>query len=32
MFKKSAYDSSHVLTLVVMKSGLKAWKRKAVNT
>lgn len=32
MFKKSAYDSSHVLTLIVMKSGLKAWKRKAVNT
>jgi len=25
------YDSSHVLTLIIVKSGLKVWKRKAVN-
>ena len=31
IFKKSAYDSSHVLTLIILKSGLKGWKRKAVN-
>jgi hypothetical protein len=31
MMKKSAYDSSHVLTLIALKSGLKNWKRKVVN-
>lgn len=30
-FRKSAYDSSHVLTLIILKSGLKVWKRKAVG-
>jgi hypothetical protein len=28
-FKRSVYDSSHVLTLIIIKSGLKVWKRKA---
>ena len=32
LFRKSAYDSSHVLTLIILKSGLKVWKRKAVGT
>ena len=26
--KKSSYDSSHVLTLILLKSGLKSWKKK----
>jgi hypothetical protein len=30
--KKSLYDSSHVLTLIIIKSGLKAWKRKIGNS
>ena len=29
--KKSCYNSSHVLTLISLKSGLKNWKRKALN-
>jgi hypothetical protein len=31
MMKKSAYDSSNVLTLIALKSGLKNWKRKVIN-
>jgi hypothetical protein len=30
--KKSFYNSSDVLTLITLKSGLKSWKRKAVKT
>jgi hypothetical protein len=29
--KRSVYDSSHVLTLILLKSGLKNWRRKAMN-
>lgn len=29
--KKSFYDSSHVLTLIMLKSGLKVWRKKANN-
>jgi hypothetical protein len=29
--KKSFYDSSHVLTLIMLKSGLKVWRNKAGN-
>jgi hypothetical protein len=29
--KKSFYDSSHVLTLIMLKSGLKVWLNKAKN-
>ena len=32
LMKKSFYNSSHVLSLIVIKSGLKTWKRKAVKT
>ncbi len=31
MMKKSCYDSSHVLTLISLKSGLKNWKRKVMK-
>jgi hypothetical protein len=30
-FRRSVYDSSHVLTLIILKSGLKVWKRKAAG-
>ena len=30
--KKSFYDSSHVQTLIIIKSGLKIWKKKAIKT
>ena len=29
--KKSAYDSSQVLTLIMLKSGLKSWKNKSMQ-
>lgn len=30
-FKKSFYTSSHVATLIVLKSGLRWWKKVATN-
>lgn len=29
--KKSYYNSSHVLKLITLKSGLRNWKRKSSN-
>ena len=31
-FKKTTYTSSHVSTLILLKSGLKIWKRRANKT
>lgn len=31
-FKKSSFTSSHVATLIVLKSGLKHWKQLAVSS
>ena len=30
-FNKSYYTSSHVATLIILKSGLRTWKKKATN-
>lgn len=30
-FKKSYYTSSHVSTLIILKSGLRLWKKLATN-
>lgn len=30
-FKKSFYTSSHVATLIVLKAGLRWWKKVATN-
>lgn len=30
-FNKSYYTSSHVATLIILKSGLRMWKKKATN-
>ena len=30
-FKRSFYTSSHVATLIVLKSGLRWWKKVATN-
>lgn len=30
-FNKSYYTSSHVATLIILKSGLRTWKKHATN-
>lgn len=30
-FKKSFYTSSHVATLIILKSGLRMWKKLSTN-
>ncbi len=30
-FNKSFYTSSHVATLIILKSGLRTWKKMATN-